>query len=372
MPWITQDPTGLICPDYTGQTYAAVRLAMSTGGQLNDAGAVEQLIAAWNQAHTQELEAWNIQTQADVAEQEEQRTLAEAEEERLRTENERQKEDEQKELEKKRPKINDFDDERMVGDFVIPRPSQFAVGKLKSFSFTELWYFTEEGCAEAQESSRTLPEDAYGITRIDDLVALKPVAAFKASRNAVSDADLTWRQMNIGKNTMLRYMELCNWPPKHVESFARFYFHLELDPMRSRPNGERVLLAYQAKVRRQWHEDIARGQGFNIAPINQKLLATVAEEVWDAIRLEAVKKVSKYQYTFLRSLANVFYFLFPPLFFVVPTICHCHCHRITTLPITNYMPTLPTTTSCHTPCHAIKLLIQILSTTPCQHHITPL
>ena len=87
-------------------------------------------------------------------------------------------------------------------------------------------------------------------------------------------------------------MELCSWPPKHVDSFARFYLHLELDPMRSRPNGEWVLLAYQAKVRRQWHDDIARSQGFNIAQINQRLLATVAEEVWDAIRLEAVRKVS--------------------------------------------------------------------------------
>lgn len=172
----------------------------------------------------------------------------------------------------------------------MPRPSQFAVGKLKSYSFIELWYFTEEGCSEAQETNRTLPEDAYGITRVDDLVALKPVTAFKASKNAIPDADLTWRQMNIGKNTMLRYMETCDWPRKHIESFARFYLHLELDPMRSRPNGERVLLTYQAKVRRQWHDDLSRGQGFNIAQINHTLLASVAEEVWDTIRLDAMRK----------------------------------------------------------------------------------
>jgi len=66
--------------------------------------------------------------------------------------------------------------------------------------------------------------------------------------------------------------------------------------MCSHPNGERVLLAYQAKARRQWHEDIARGQGFNIAQINPKLLATVADEVWDMIRLESVRKVSNISY----------------------------------------------------------------------------
>ena len=172
----------------------------------------------------------------------------------------------------------------------MPRPSQFAIGKLKSFNFVELWYFTDEGCAEAQDTSKAQSYDAYGLTKVDDLVALKPVALFKASRNVVPDTDLTWRQMNVGKNSMLRFMDLCDWPQKHVQSFAHFYFNIEIDPMHSRPNGERILIAYQAKVRRQWHYDISRGQGFNIAPINQKLLSTVAEEVWDAIRVDAIKR----------------------------------------------------------------------------------
>jgi hypothetical protein len=317
-----------MCPNFAGETYAAIRQAMTVGGQLTNEGAAERLVAAWNQTHTHEVEAWDLQVLADVAEQEEQQRLNQAEEDRLRAEDERQKDDEQKELEKKRPKINDFNDDRMVGDFVMPRPSQFAIGKLKSFNFIELWYFTEEGCSEAQESNRTLPEDAYGITRVDDLVALKPVvAAFKASKNVIPDTDLSWRQMNIGKNTMLRYMELCSWPLKHVKSFARFYLHLELDPMRSRPNGERILLAYQAKVRRQWHDDIARGQGFNIAQINQRLLATVTEEVWDTIRLEAIRKVS-----FLLSMLklpfadNSFPTPSPSLPLMSSQTRHCHCH----------------------------------------------
>ena len=114
--------------------------------------------------HAHKVEAWDLQVQADMAEQEEQQRLAQAEDERLRVEDKRQKDEEQKEQEKKGPKINDFDNNKMVGDFILPRLSQFAIGKLKSFSFIELWYFTEEGCSEAQESSRTLPDDAYSIT----------------------------------------------------------------------------------------------------------------------------------------------------------------------------------------------------------------
>jgi len=165
---------------------------MTTGGHLCDTDAAEHLVTVWNQMHAREVEAWDVQVQGDRAEQEERLRLVQAEEERVRDKEECLKEEEQKELEKKRPKINDFDDDKMVEDFVLPCPSQFTLGKLKSFSFTELWYFTEEGCAEAQESSRTLPDDAYGITRVDDFVALKPVTAFKASKNIIPDADLSW------------------------------------------------------------------------------------------------------------------------------------------------------------------------------------
>ena len=91
----------------------------------------------------------------------------------------------------------------MVLDHVIPQPSQFAIRKLKSFNFIELWYFTDEGCHEAQDSSRAQSDDAYGLTKVNDLIALKPVALLKASWNIISDTDLTWRQLNVSKNTML-------------------------------------------------------------------------------------------------------------------------------------------------------------------------
>ena len=83
MPRITQDPTSQVCPDFAGETYATVRLAMTTGGQITDADAAERLVMAWNQTHAREVEAWDLQVQADVAEQEEQQRLVQAEEERL-------------------------------------------------------------------------------------------------------------------------------------------------------------------------------------------------------------------------------------------------------------------------------------------------
>ena len=224
--------------------------------------------------------------------------MAEEEEDRCRAEDKHLKEEEKREQEKKKPKIGDFDENQMVSDHTIPKPSQFAIGNLKSFNFVELWYFTDKGCHEAQNSSRAQSDDAYGLTKVDDLIALRPVASFKASWNVISDTNLTWRQLNVSKNTMLRYMDLCSWPPRHTQSFAHFYFNLELNPMHARPNGEKVLIIYQAKVRRQWHDDLSWGEGFNISQINQKLLSMVAEEVWDTIRTDVIKKVSVFPRTF--------------------------------------------------------------------------
>jgi len=284
---IDQDPTNVPCLDFAGAAYTAVRQIMSNNGQINNEQAIEQLTTAWNQTHTQEVKAWNQQVQADLEVQQEQIRLAQEDETK-----EHLKEDKSREQEKRKPKVNDFDKAKMVADHVMPCPSQFTIGKLKSFNFVELWYFTDEGCAEAQDMSKA-QSDRYSLTKVNDLIALKPVASFKALRNIVPDADLTWRQMNIGKNTLLWCMDQCDWPQKHVQSFAHFYFNIEIEPMHSQPNGKRVLIANQAKVRRQWHDDLARGQGFNIALINQKLLSTIAEEVWDSVRLEAIKKVSK-------------------------------------------------------------------------------
>ena len=151
--------------------------------------------------------------------------------------------------------------------------------------------------------------------------------------------------MNISKNTMLQYMELCDWPQKHIQSFARFYFHLELDPMHSCPNGEQVLLAYQVKVQHQWHEDIAQGQGFNISQINQKLLATIAEEVWDAVHLEAIKKVSNPSPLFCEHCLtfSTLFLLLPSLCTIVNSLLPPPCHACANCQ--------PHAKNCQLPCH---------------------
>jgi len=191
MAQIQQDPTNVPCPDFAGAANAAVRQILSNNGQINNNQVIKQLTTAWNQTHAQEVEAWNLQVQADLEEQAEVARLADKDKMRHHEADECQKEDERKELEKKQPKINDFDESKIVADQIMPKPSQFTLRKLKSFSYVELWYFTDEGCAKAQDSSRAQLDDTYGLTKVNDLVALKPVSSFKASWNVIPDADDT-------------------------------------------------------------------------------------------------------------------------------------------------------------------------------------
>ena len=93
---IDQDPTNVPCPNFAGAAYAAVRQVMPNNGQINNDQAIEQLTAAWNQTHMQEVDAWNQQVQADLAEQAELTSLAEEEDVRQQAEDEHQKEEEKR------------------------------------------------------------------------------------------------------------------------------------------------------------------------------------------------------------------------------------------------------------------------------------
>ncbi|KIJ18223.1 hypothetical protein PAXINDRAFT_71517, partial [Paxillus involutus ATCC 200175] len=76
------------------------------------------------------------------------------------------------ELENKKPKMNNFNNEAKVGNIIIPRPSQYAVIKLKNFEFIELWYFSPEGCRDTAKSSSSTMEDTFGIAKVDDILTM--------------------------------------------------------------------------------------------------------------------------------------------------------------------------------------------------------
>ena len=188
--------------------------------------------------------------------------------------------------------MKDFNDNTAVADFIIPRPATYALNKLETFEYVELWYFTQEGCVDAMECQRSQNDDAFGIIKTGDTVALKQLAPVKAWRNAVKDADLTWRQMSMGRISFLQHAEEAQWPPRHISALAKFFVQLEIHQLRYRHHGEKAIIIYQVGMRRNWHDKLKHDIGFNISIINETLMQNIYDDVLKKIQLEGVREVS--------------------------------------------------------------------------------
>ena len=140
--------------------------------------------------------------------------------------------------EKKKLKMRDFDDTTSVGNYIAPRPAPYALCCIEEFEYAELWYFTPEGCADVSQQQLSQLDDVFGLTKVDDMVTLKSVSSLKASKNVIPDAELSFRQMSMAKNTFIPLMTKFQWTEKSITAFAQLFTWLELHPYRQHNFGE--------------------------------------------------------------------------------------------------------------------------------------
>ena len=126
--------------------------------------------------------------------------------------------------------MKDFDDTSTVGNYLAPRPAQYALCQIEEFEYIELWYLTPEGCVDATQRQLTQLDDTFGLTRVNNIVTLKSVSALKASKNIIPDANLTFCQMSMAKNAFIPLMTKYQWSVKAINAFAQLFTHLELHP----------------------------------------------------------------------------------------------------------------------------------------------
>ncbi|KAF8838958.1 hypothetical protein BDN67DRAFT_1012672 [Paxillus ammoniavirescens] len=165
------DPSNKVCPDFTSDFYRPIREALLANAK-NKQQVLDNLVQMWTAEHIQRVAAWTERQhlEALLADEAEEVCLAQVREAQRLADDETERE--RIELEKKKPKMNDFDDEVEVGNVIIPRPSQYTILKLKNFEFIELWYFSPEGCRDAAKSSSSTMEDTFGISKVDDILTM--------------------------------------------------------------------------------------------------------------------------------------------------------------------------------------------------------
>jgi hypothetical protein len=279
------DPSLEVRPDFGGNLYEDIRndLIAATGATVEEV--VARLTETWTRGHNERIQEWNRQREEEAqAEAEIERARA-AREEEEHLAKEAETENERLEAEKKKPKMNGFNATVSVGDSIAPRPSQYAIQKLNNFEYVELWYFSPEGCKEAMKTSRSIADDTFSLTKLDDHLTIRPSSAFKALRSALPDHELTFSTFLRAKNLFLTHANTAKWPQTHLDALALFFWHLENHAIRNNSEiGDMVILHYASRVRLNWHDRLKRDEGFNIGIINETLLRTINEEIWDRIR----------------------------------------------------------------------------------------
>ena len=367
---IMHDPHLEVVPDHAGPHYDGLRNTLTLNGMTAEQ-AIQALDLSWNLNHDARTQAWDQQVAQDAAALEAHRLQQQQEAEAQADQELMEQEAERAEAEKKKPKMKDFDEAATVGSFIGPRPAQYALRRIEEFEYVELWYLTPEGCADATQRQLTQNDDAFGLTKVDDVVALRSVSSLKASKNVIPDAELSFCQMSMAKNAFIPLMTKYLWTEKSINAFAQLFTKLELHPFRQREFGERALITYQAWVRREWHDQLKSGSSFNIGVINEDLLHNIYRELLDKAQLLSLSEVSIFLSP-LRVRADPLPSFLPSHLSLVPPLRHAPCtmhHAPCTMhhaPCTTHHVTC---TMHHAPC---ALAPCTLHNAPCTLPLAPL
>ena len=306
MPRIIEDPTRAVCPNFEHAEWEFCRQPMIEAHMgdhpLTLEDAAQRMKDAWTRVNDLKVAAWNAQREQDREEQEDRDRLAQDEEDARRNQQQREAEEQHREIEKKKPKIGDFDEDREAGEWIEPRPAQYALNKINNLEYVELDYFTIKGCREATaDTNKSISQDTLAFTQVEGNIAICPLAAIRPSKHIRNDHDLSWEEMMDAKNTMLNYMALSGvWPDAHAKSVAYLFYALDTHPRKAHANGKQALITYQSRVRRDWFDALKRGDGFNIGKIKESLLVRIAEEINKEIQDRSIEQVRRYPSISLR------------------------------------------------------------------------
>ena len=194
----------------------------------------------------------------------------------------------------KKPAYIDFVDESQVSSRVPHTPSEYAVGKIEGLEYVELWYFTPEGCDEAGTATPSVANDALGFLATATGIALQPIKATKASKNAVIDECLTWEQIMTARHTLITTANRVGWDNRLTFALAQLY--IKLESFKAIGYDPQALIVYHAVVRRLWHDGLkGRGNSFNISNFNEGLFDKLEYKIRNRELAEMKKKSEEFE-----------------------------------------------------------------------------
>jgi len=325
---LATDPSTEVCPDFALDIYAPLRDDLQRGMAASNEDIVVRLDELWSHEHNERMRRWNTQQAAAAQAADEAKLQWQAQEAEAQQLAEQEAEWECSEAEKK-PKINDFDETKQIPSVLPPCPSQYALQKLRQFEYVELWYFSPNAYREAARESRSIAEDALGVTKKDDVLTLKPAMAIKASKNALLDHELPIADFFKAKNAFLQQATQAGWPAKHINAISLFFWNLEVHPMWETPHGDEIILTYASRVHRQWHNDLKMKTmgniGFEVGARRQEDISRRQEE--------QLTKVCSFPFSITVTWLTIRLHSLPPLMLpcfthIIPLMCLSLLHPV--------------------------------------------
>jgi len=268
------DPHAQLCPDFASSAFQqAWQLTINAGLLVNHEAAALSLTDNWCAWNLEQCQAWDAQVLANEEATEE---AQHATEEELIVA--------QTATAKKCPKMNTVVPGQFVPADLDIQPTTYALSCIESFEYVKLWYFSNEGCADASHAAQSIVSDALMLARDGDALTLQPSAMSCPSTRACKDHDLTFAQFLTAYKCFIQHIIDANWPDVNVASLNGLFTTLEMHPFRRVRYGEATLLLYQSRVWAHWHDRIKVNKGFEIHVVDNTKLNICMVEVADAAR----------------------------------------------------------------------------------------
>ena len=273
-------------PNFQAAGYAPICQALIAQNQVdgavqNDEWAAKQLLDAWEEDRQTRQTAW------DEAVAQEERERAEVDTERLREEEEVRKAEEKKRKAKFPPIIRGMLPPKDSGF----RPCEKAITKLKNREFIALWFFTFAGCQITRDTARQEEDSVLSWTQEDGNVLLRRSSSTASYKHLiVPDERLTWKDLLQARNVFLEQISKHGWPEEYLQMFTQFYCTLELrsELRQAHGHGEKVLVLYHARARREWFTF-----PFDISVINEEWMNEAYKDMWDSVHMQELRKVEE-------------------------------------------------------------------------------
>ena len=289
-PRLLQNPHLAECPDFGGPAFDILVQSM-VGPDRTAEQVVENLKTAWHADNNRKKALWDAQTRADQERQAEPNAQNAAAANRIQNDDAG--------LPPSKAQLGAFSATASIGSKRSLKPSAFAINKLKERKYIELYCFSPAGCRDHANQRLSTADEAlgftYGISSSDPNNAslfLKPLSALSHPGKVIPDSELTWEQVRDAKACYLNHVSLAGWDMTHVQALVAFFVNLDSHPYNVSPDGKQALVWYQAHAREDWHRKLGTAESYNLALLNEDLLAEFKKEASDLSIQNHVSQVS--------------------------------------------------------------------------------